>query len=139
MSQQQMVDLDKRGHGIGNHTMTHVPLARVDHDEMFSEISQGSAVLESWLGHPCLFFAWTYSWNQLSDDALKVGQAHHRYCFSPCSGLNSWPSSERLLWRTGVDVSKPVSNLKSQLSGVVDRMCRPQRQRLSSMWKRTTQ
>jgi hypothetical protein len=27
MSQQQIVDLDKRGHGIGNHTMTHVAIS----------------------------------------------------------------------------------------------------------------
>lgn len=134
MSRQQIVDLDKRGHGIGNHTMTHVPLARVDEPEMAREISQGAATLQDWLGHPSSFFAWTYSWNEISHRALKVAQACHQYCFSPCSGLNSWPVSQHLLWRTGVDISKPLPNLKSQISGVVDCMCTRQRQWLSSQW-----
>jgi peptidoglycan/xylan/chitin deacetylase (PgdA/CDA1 family) len=134
ISRQQIIDLDKRGHGIGNHTLTHVPLARVNETEVNREISQGAATLEDWLGHACPFFAWTYSWNEISHPALKIAQACHRYCFSPCSGLNSWPVSERLLWRTAVDICKPLPNLKSQISGVVDCMCRRQRQRLSSLW-----
>jgi peptidoglycan/xylan/chitin deacetylase (PgdA/CDA1 family) len=139
MSREQIVDLDKRGHGIGNHTMTHVPLARVNEQEMVREISESAATLEDWLGHPCSFFAWTYSWNEISSPALRVAQASHQYCFSPCSGLNGWPVSERLLWRTGVDISKPLPNLKSQISGAVDYMCRRPRQRLCSLWTRTTQ
>lgn len=133
MSQQQIVDLDKRGHGIGNHTMTHVSLARIDHQEMVREIADGAATLERWLGHSCPFFAWTYYWNEISPAALSVAQAHHQYCFSPCSGLNSWPAAQRLLWRTGVDISKPLSNFKAQISGVVDCVYSSQREKLSSM------
>lgn len=139
MSRREIVDLDKRGHRIGNHTMTHVPLAKIDHETMVREISEGAATLDHWLGHPCSFFAWTYSWSEISDVALRVGQASHQYCFSPCSGLNRWPVSERLLWRTGVDISKPLPNLKSQISGVVDCMCGRQRQRLRSLWTLATQ
>jgi peptidoglycan/xylan/chitin deacetylase (PgdA/CDA1 family) len=138
MSQQQIVNLDKRGHGIGNHTMTHVPLARSDPQEMDREISNSASTLQSWLGHPCLFFAWTYYWNEISSASLKIAQTYHRYCFSPCSGLNSWPISRRLLWRTGVDVRKPLSSFKSQISGVVDCMYSAQRQKLLSMWDRST-
>ena len=138
MSQQQIVDLDRRGHGIGNHTMTHVPLARLDHQEIDREISSGAATLQSWLGHPGLFFGWTYYWNEISPTALQIARAYHPYCFSPCSGLNSWPMSGRLLWRTGVDVSKPLSSFKSQISGVVDCMYGAQRRTLLSMWDRST-
>jgi len=135
MSQQQIVDLDKRGHGIGNHTMTHIPLAKIDHQEMVREISSSAAALESWLGHPCPFFAWTYYWNEISAASLKVAQACHPYCFSPCNGLNSWPTSQHLFWRTGVDISKPLSNYKSQISGIGDFMYNSQRESLLSMWK----
>lgn len=139
MSRQQIIDLDKRGHGLGNHTMTHVPLAKVDHQATLREISQGAAVLKDWLGHPCPFFAWTYAWNEISHPALKTAQACHRYCFSPCSGLNHWPVSQRLLWRTGVDISKPLPNLKSQISGIVDGMCSRQRQWLCAQWTLATE
>jgi peptidoglycan/xylan/chitin deacetylase (PgdA/CDA1 family) len=137
MSRQQIVDLDKRGHGIGNHTMTHVPLSRVDHSTMVREISRGAATLKDWLGHSCSFFAWTYSWNEISLSALETAQACHPYCFSPCSGLNRWPVSQRLLWRTGIDISKPLSNLKSQISGIVDCMYSRHRHRLGSLWAAT--
>jgi peptidoglycan/xylan/chitin deacetylase (PgdA/CDA1 family) len=134
MSQQQVVDLDKRGHGVGNHTMTHIPLARLEPEEVVREISNGAATLQSWLGHPSPFFAWTYYWNEISPASLKIAQAHHQYCFSPCSGLNRWPISRPLLWRTGVDVSKPLSSFKSQISGIVDYMYSAQRQKLVSVW-----
>ena len=138
VSQRQIVDLDKRGHGIGNHTMTHVPLAKVSHQQMIREISNGASTLESWLGHPSLFFAWTYYWNEISPACLKIAQEYHRYCFSPCSGLNRWPTPRSLLWRTGVDVSKPLSSFKSQISGIVDCMYGPQRRELLSMWNSLT-
>jgi hypothetical protein len=138
MSQQQIVDLDKRGHGIGNHTMSHVPLTRLDPQEMAREISNGAATLTSWLEHPSPFFAWTYYWKEISVAALKTAQAHHQYCFSPCSGLNRWPISRNLLWRTGVDVSKPLSSFKSQISGVVDGVYGRQRRELLKMWNLST-
>ncbi len=138
MSQQQIVDLNRRGHGIGNHTMTHVPLARIDQQEMVREISNGAATLERWLGHSSPFFAWTYYWNEISPACLNVAQAHHQYCFSPCSGLNRWPASRHLFWRTAVDISKPLSHFKSQISGVVDYMYSAQRKKLSSMQRQTT-
>lgn len=138
MSQRQIVDLDKRGHGIGNHTMTHVPLARIDHQEVVREISDGAALLECWLGHSCPFFAWTYYWNEISPASLSVAQAQHQYCFSPCSGLNSWPTSQRVFWRTGVDISKPLSHFKSQISGVADYMYSSQRKELSRMQQQAT-
>lgn len=133
VSQQQIVDLDRRGHGIGNHTMTHVPLARIDHQEMVDEISAGAALLERWLEHSCPFFAWTYYWNEISPTSLSVAEGRHQYCFSPCSGLNSWPTSQCLFWRTAVDISKPLSHFKSQVSGVVDYMYGSQRKQLMSM------
>ncbi len=138
MSQQQIVDLNKRGHAIGNHTMTHVPLAKIDHQEVVREISNSAALIECWLGNSCPFFAWTYYWDQISPASLSVAQAHHQYCFSPCSGLNGWPTSQRLLWRTGVDISKPLSHFKSQISGAVDCMYRSQREKLSWMQKQAT-
>src|SRR5207302_1768432 len=98
--------------------------------EMVREISNGAATLEGWLGRPCPFFAWTYYWNEISPASLSVAQAHHQYCFSPCSGLNTWPTSQRLFWRTGVDVSKPLSHFKSQISGVVDYIYSSQREEL---------
>jgi peptidoglycan/xylan/chitin deacetylase (PgdA/CDA1 family) len=134
MSRQQIVDLERRGHGIGSHTMTHTPLARLEQSTMMKEIRDSATVLESWLGKPCSFFAWTYAWSEISREALAEALRYHPYCFSPCSGVNRWPAAQGLFWRTGIDVSKPVSHLKTQVSGLVDYVYRGPRRELSSEW-----
>jgi peptidoglycan/xylan/chitin deacetylase (PgdA/CDA1 family) len=120
MSRAQIVDLDRRGHGIGSHTLSHVPLAHISEAEAAHEIGQSAELLASWLGHECYFFSWTYSWDEITPHSLKTVMARHRFCFSPCGGLNSWPQPRRLLARTGVDVSRPLPYLQTQLSGLQD-------------------
>jgi len=135
LSRDQIVDLDRRGHAIGSHTLTHTPLILIDETEARREIQQSASLLVEWLGHPCRFFAWTYAWNQVTSQSLAVAAENHTLLFSPCSGLNDWPLKSRLIWRTGVDVSKPVSHLQTQLSGLVDHSYKIPRSRLQSMMK----
>ena len=134
MSPQQIVDLDRRGHGIGSHTMTHTPLTKIDEQEAVREVEDSARVLSSWLRHPSPFFAWTYSWNGITKASLTAAGNCHTYCFSPCSGLNEWPNRLPLLWRTGVDVSKPLSHLQTQLCGLLDYAYRNKRLELLSLW-----
>jgi peptidoglycan/xylan/chitin deacetylase (PgdA/CDA1 family) len=134
LSRAQIVELDQRGHGIGSHTLTHVPLAHISEPEAALEVKQSAELLASWLGHDCYFFSWTYSWDEITAHSLKVAMGHHRFCFSPCSGLNSWPPPPRLLARTGVDVSKPVSDLQTQLSGLQDLAYKSKREWLWRLW-----
>jgi peptidoglycan/xylan/chitin deacetylase (PgdA/CDA1 family) len=135
MSSQQIVDLDRRGHGIGNHTMTHIPLTKIDEREAVREVEYSATTLASWLGHPSPFFAWTYSWNEITPASLAVALKNHSFCFSPCCGVNDWPLCQSLHWRTGVDVSKPISHLQTQISGLLDYMYRRQRLRVRSILK----
>ena len=135
MSRQQIEDLDERGHGIGSHTMTHTPLAKIAEHEAIREVEGSARTLAAWLGHPSPFFAWTYSWNGITKASLTAARNCHAYCFSPCSGLNEWPNHKPLLWRTGVDVSKPLSHLQTQLSGFLDYTYRNKRSELLSLWK----
>jgi len=134
MTREQIVDLDKRGHGIGSHTMTHRPLTKIGEEEALREIRDSAKTLASWLGHPCQFFAWAFSWKAITRESLAAARDCYPYCFSPCSGLNNWPTRNRLLWRTWGDVSKPVSHVQTQISGLVDYMYRPQRLDLQSLW-----
>jgi peptidoglycan/xylan/chitin deacetylase (PgdA/CDA1 family) len=120
MSRAQIVELDRRGHGIGSHTLSHVPLAHISEAEATFEVEQSADLLASWLGHECYFFSWTYSWNEITPHSLKVLINRYRFCFSPCGGLNHWPQPPRLLARTGVDVSRPLPYLQTQLSGLQD-------------------
>lgn len=133
LSRAQIIDLDRRGHGIGSHTMTHVPLARVTEDETIKEVEECAALLASWLEHPCHYFAWTYSWDEITPKSLKLALDCHKFCFSPCSGLNPWPRPPRLLWRTAVDVSKPLPYLQTQISGLPDQAYRSKRAWLKQM------
>jgi peptidoglycan/xylan/chitin deacetylase (PgdA/CDA1 family) len=67
LSRAQMVELDRRGHGIGSHTLSHVPLAHISEAEATLEVKQSAELLASWLGHDCHFFSWTYSWDEISE------------------------------------------------------------------------
>jgi peptidoglycan/xylan/chitin deacetylase (PgdA/CDA1 family) len=134
LSRAQMVELDRRGHGIGSHTLSHVPLAHISEAEATLEVKQSAELLASWLGHDCHFFSWTYSWDEITAHSLKVAMDNHRFCFSPCGGLNPWPQPPRLLARTGVDVSKPVPYLQTQLSGLSDRAYKSKREWLWRQW-----
>jgi len=132
MTRAQIVDLDRRGHGIGNHTMSHAPLAHIPEEKLHEEIVESCDVLSEWLGHACDFFAWTYDWNEITEKALKLILDRHVFCLSPCGGLNSWPAP-RLLWRTGIDVSQSVPFLKAQISGAADYLYRTKRTYLARM------
>jgi peptidoglycan/xylan/chitin deacetylase (PgdA/CDA1 family) len=132
MSRAQILALDQRGHGIGNHTMTHAALAHIPQEKLHGEIVESSDLLSEWLGHACHFFAWTYYWDEITASALKLILERHALCFSPCSGLNPWPVN-RMLWRTAIDVSKSLPHLKTQISGAVDYLYRPKRVFLTGM------
>jgi len=134
LSRAQIVELDRRGHGIGSHTLTHAPLAHISEADATHEVKQSAALLASWLGHDCHFFAWTYSWDEITPHSLKIAEGHHRFCFSPCGGLNLWPRPPRLLARTSVDVSKPVPYLQTQLSGLQEWVYKSKQEWLWRLW-----
>jgi peptidoglycan/xylan/chitin deacetylase (PgdA/CDA1 family) len=133
MTPQQIADLSRRGHAIGNHTYSHVNLATLPEDQLHHEIIQSAQQIAAWTNQPVEAFAWTFSWDSITPAAWKMIQQHHRFCFAPCPGfVDCHADSQNLIWRTEIEVSYPADEFRFMYSGLADPMWRNRRHRLKA-------
>ena len=62
MTPAQLADLARRGHWIGNHTLSHANLVNLSAFDLEREIRTSSEQIALWTGKPVEAFAWPYSW-----------------------------------------------------------------------------
>lgn len=131
MTHQQIADLARRGHSIGNHTYSHVNLRNLPESQLHHEIVESAQQIAAWAGQPVDAFAWTFSWDSITPVAWKLIQQHHRFCFAPCPGsVDCRVDSQNLIWRTEVEVAYPPSDFRFMCAGLADRLWRSKRERL---------
>ena len=134
MTSQQIADLSRRGHTVGNHTYSHVNLATLPENQLHHEIVDSAALIASWTGQPVDAFAWTFSWDSITPAAWKLIQQHHRFCFAPCPGsVDCRADSQNLIWRTEVEVVYPPSDFRFMYAGLADPLWRSKRERLRNI------
>jgi len=134
MTPEQIADLARRGHSIGNHTYSHVNLATVAESQLQHEIVDSAARISAWTGKPVDAFAWTFSWDSITPKAWHLIQQHHRYCFAPCPGsVDCSADSCSLIWRTEVELSYSPADLRFMYAGLADRLWRSKRERLRAL------
>ena len=134
MTPQQIADLSRRGHSVGNHTYSHVNLATLPEDQLRHEIVDSATQISSWTGRPVDAFAWTFSWDSITPAAWKLIQQHHRYCFAPCPGsVDCHSDSRSLIWRTEVELAYPPAEFRFMYAGLADPLWRSKRERLRAM------
>ena len=139
MSPEQIADLARRGHSVGNHTYSHVNLATLPENQLHHEIVDSAAQIAAWTGRPVDAFAWTFSWDSITPQAWKLIQQHHRYCFAPCPGsIDCRSDSPNLIWRTEVEVAYPPSDFRFMYAGLADRLWRSKRERLRAAIRDTS-
>jgi peptidoglycan/xylan/chitin deacetylase (PgdA/CDA1 family) len=133
MTPQQIADLSRRGHSIGNHTYSHVNLGTLPEDQLHREIVESAKQISAWTGKPADAFAWTFSWDSITSTGWKLIQQHHRFCFAPCPGfVDCRNDSQNLIWRTEVEVSYPPSEVRFMYAGLADPLWRARRRRLKA-------
>ncbi|HUS06526.1 MAG TPA: polysaccharide deacetylase family protein [Bryobacteraceae bacterium] len=131
MTPDQIAELARRGHAIGNHTFSHADLSAGDTGSLLHEIVYSRDVLSQWTGRAVECFAWTYKWNAISRAAWDMARSHHRFCFAPCSGLTSLaPGRPDLMWRTNVECGYSESEYRFVYSGLAAIPAWPKRRRL---------
>ncbi len=136
MTPQQIADLARRGHSIGNHTFSHVNLRTLPESQLHHEIVESAAQIAAWAAQPVDAFAWTFSWDSITPRAWKLIQQHHRFCFAPCPGsVDCRADSQNLIWRTEVEVAYPPSDFRFMYAGLVDPLWRSKRERLRAALK----
>jgi peptidoglycan/xylan/chitin deacetylase (PgdA/CDA1 family) len=134
MNPAHIADLASRGHGVGNHSLTHERLVGLSPEKLEREIGDGARLLSSWTKKPVDAFAWTFGWDAIDANAWRAIQRHHRFCFSPCAGAIS-PRDDHpsLLWRREIELRYSAAEYRFCYSGLVDVWWRNRRARLRDM------
>jgi peptidoglycan/xylan/chitin deacetylase (PgdA/CDA1 family) len=128
MTPQQIADLVRRGHSVGNHTYSHVNLATLAESQLHHEIVDSAAQIASWTGGPVDAFAWTFSWNSITPAAWRLIRQHHRFCFAPCPGsVDCRADTPSLIWRTEIEVAYPAHDFRFMYAGMADPLWRRKR------------
>jgi peptidoglycan/xylan/chitin deacetylase (PgdA/CDA1 family) len=128
MTPQQVADLSRRGHSIGNHTYSHVNLATLPESQLHHEIVDSAKQISVWTEEPVDAFAWTFSWNSITPAAWNLIQRHHRFCFAPCPGtVDCGTDLFSLIWRTEVEVDYPPASFQFMFAGLANPLWRRRR------------
>jgi peptidoglycan/xylan/chitin deacetylase (PgdA/CDA1 family) len=138
MTPEQIADLTRRGHSVGNHTFSHVNLASLPEIELQHEIVDSASQIAAWTGRPVDAFAWTFSWDSITPKAWQLVQQHHRFCFAPCPGfVNCRSDLPSLIWRTEIEVNYPPSEFHFMYGGLVNPLWRSRRKHLRNSLQRS--
>lgn len=117
MSWDQVIDLHKRGHIIGSHTLDHYNLCELSTIEIKKQIFLNKEVLEKRLNYNCDYFAWTYG--RMSDfptSALLEAENHHKYIFSSANYKSYFSINNRIINRRHLEPFWPNSHINYFLS-----------------------
>ena len=134
MNPEQIADLARRGHAIGNHTLTHQRLVGLSAETLEREIGDSARQLASWTKKPVEAFAWTYGWDAIDSNAWRTIQRYHRFCFSPCAGtINRRRDQPSLLWRREIEARYSAPEYRFCYSGLIDLWWSNRRARLREL------
>lgn len=134
MNPDQLADLTRRGHSIGNHTLSHVILAGLSPSDLERQIGTSAAKISSWVQQRVEAFAWPYSWNAINREAWDLIRKTHHFCFSPCPGTtNCSEDSPHLIWRTEIEAYYSDPQYRFMYSGLVDPAWAGRRRRLKAI------
>jgi peptidoglycan/xylan/chitin deacetylase (PgdA/CDA1 family) len=136
MTREQITDLARRGHAIGNHTLSHTSLAGLSPAELHRQIESSAERISSWIGKQVEAFAWPYAWNAINREALACIRQTHRFCFAPCPGtMDCAEDSPHLIWRTEAEAYYSDSEYRFMYSGLVNPGWARQRKQLRALLK----
>jgi peptidoglycan/xylan/chitin deacetylase (PgdA/CDA1 family) len=133
MTSEQIADLSRRGHSVGNHTYSHVNLGTLPEDQLHHQVVESAEQISAWTEKPVDAFSWTFSWDSITPTAWKLIRQHHRFCFAPCPGfVDCRKDLPNLIWRTEVEVSYAPSEARFMYAGLADPLWRSRRRRLKA-------
>ncbi len=117
MSWDQLMDLHKRGHVIGAHTLDHLNLAELDNNLIENQLIKNKQILEDKLNFECSYFAWTYGqFQHFPERALKITQKYHKYVFSGTDYQHYLSYNGQVINRRHIEAYWPKSHIRFFLS-----------------------
>jgi len=134
MTPDQLADLSRRGHWIGNHSLSHTKLAKLSGAELQREIHSSAQQIAMWTGKPADAFAWAYSWDAIDRNSWQAIKRTHRFCFSPCPGtVEPASDSPSLIWRKEIESYYSPAEYQFMYSGLVDLIWAGKRRKLKQL------
>lgn len=131
MMPEQLADLTRRGHWIGNHSRSHLGLAGLSPSELHREIQESHRQIAFWTGKPVSAFAWPYTWDAIDRASWALVKESHRFCFAPCPGtVDLTRDSPYLIWRKEIESYYSPSEYQFMYSGLVDPVWAAKRKKL---------
>ena len=117
MRWEQLINLQKRAHIIGAHTMDHYLTAQDDPDELRHQILDCKKVLEDRLGVSCDYFAWPFGrLEHTSSEAVKLACDNFKYVFSQSNYRHYFSFDGSVINRRHFEPFWPYSHIKYFLS-----------------------
>jgi peptidoglycan/xylan/chitin deacetylase (PgdA/CDA1 family) len=117
MSWDQVIDLHKRGHLIGAHTLDHVDLTKLSATDVDFQFVENKKILEDKLNYNCDYFAWTYGRMEFfSEKLLNVAQKYHKHIFSATDYKNYFSYNARVLNRRHIEAFWTQSHVRFFIS-----------------------
>lgn len=113
----EVIDLSRRKHIIGSHTLDHVNLNCKDLNLIDFQISENKRLIEKHLKQSCDFFAFPYGqYHHISLEALQIAEKYHKYIFGSFNYKNYYSFNNRILNRRHIESWWPKSHIKYFLS-----------------------
>ena len=132
MTADQILQLSRDGNEICSHTATHHRMSALDDSETLQfEIIQSKQWLEKLLQHPVDIFCWVGGEEETyTAEASHMIREHYQYGMMTNSCPVTPGTDPFQLDRSNIESSWPVSLLKFQIAGSIDRKLAPKRDRI---------
>lgn len=120
MNWDELIDLNRRKHIIGSHTLDHVSLNSKDLNLIDYQISENKRLIEEHLNHPCDFFAYPFGQHHhISLEALEIAEKYHKHIFSSFNYKSYFSFNDRVLNRRHIESWWPKPHIKYFLSASI--------------------
>lgn len=118
LTEDEVIDLCRRGHTIGSHTLSHARLDTTENDILEEEIITSKKKIESLTFKPCDWFAYPFGGtSDISEKALMIALANYKYVFSSIKGDNLFSFENRVINRRHFEGNWPIKHLNFFMSG----------------------
>ena len=117
MTWEQIIDLDRRGHIIGAHTLDHYMINDDNTEELKHQICNCKLIIEDKLNKPCDYFAFPYGrLEHANTKSIEIAANSYKYVFSQSDYKNYFSFDGRVINRRHFEPDWDIRHVRYFLS-----------------------